>query len=276
MQSPAPLVGAPSAGATASTTPRRPLPAHTWAGDAACYLPRPAQPPTIAGTTPKPGHGGTWLRASAPARLRIVAGARDGGAAAALELSLPKQLLLRRDLPAADGCCRGGAGSDGSGALGTAWQAPRILEELGVLLIPQARGGVGRRPPGRRPARPSSLQARRHSGTPGHSAPPLRPPPPGHSHVCVPFLRHPGVRHLPVQHGPAQVRGGARAARLGARRLGCGCRQPVGGGWARWRAPPWRCGRRRDWRPCWGCGRRRRQWRSKRRPDKGRDQENPF
>ncbi|GBG00303.1 hypothetical protein Rsub_13065 [Raphidocelis subcapitata] len=110
LQAPSSQAGAAAGGAGAAALP---LPAHTWTGDAACYVPRPAQPPAIAGTTAKPGHTGTWLRAAAPARLRVVAGARGGGAAAALELSLPKQLLLRRDLPAAEGC---GGGNGGLGA----------------------------------------------------------------------------------------------------------------------------------------------------------------
>ncbi|KAI8466829.1 MAG: hypothetical protein J3K34DRAFT_524235 [Monoraphidium minutum] len=96
----------------------------TWTGDAACFLPRPAPPPAIAGTTPRPGAAGSWLKAAAPARLRLAAaapgpeGTAGAPAATLLELSLPRRPLLRLDLS------------------GRGWPRARLLQEAGVLVIP--------------------------------------------------------------------------------------------------------------------------------------------
>ena len=135
----------PPAGAAAASVPPAspppplPIPDHTWTGDAACFLPRPAPTPAVAGCTAKFGSGG-WLKAAAPARLRIVAS--RGGRSAALELTLPKQALLRADLGGAggDAAPAAGGGSSGGGSGGDGGDAPRLLAEQRLLLVPQVRG----------------------------------------------------------------------------------------------------------------------------------------
>jgi hypothetical protein len=119
------------------------LPAHqasTWAGDAACFLLRPSPPLAVPGTTPRPGTSGTWLKASTPARLRLVpAGGSNSEAghsasATLLELSLPKRLLLRVDLSEA-----ARPGADG---------APRLLRDAAVLIVPRvSKHSLGRGQP---------------------------------------------------------------------------------------------------------------------------------
>lgn len=71
----------------------------------------------MSGTIPKPGGhtAGTWLKASAPARLRLVP---SGDSSASLELSLPKRLLVRADL--GDSCC-----------------GLRLLRDQCILIIPK-------------------------------------------------------------------------------------------------------------------------------------------
>lgn len=119
------------ASAAAIAPPPPCFPSQTWAGELACFLPKPTTPLAVAGAVPRAGRG-SWLKAAGAARLRIVpvvagAGAGAGAAsaaAAALELSLAKRPpVVRRDLSEARGPAARGAVS--------------LLEDPGILLLPQ-------------------------------------------------------------------------------------------------------------------------------------------
>jgi len=124
----------PASGTTAACL--LPLPANAWTGDAACFIPRPDPAPVIAGTTPKPNQQGTWLKSSAPARLRIVAA---GPSSAALELSLPTRVLVRHPLSELVGAADHNNSSNSSSS-SPHHQPPspssRLMPQQRLLLIP--------------------------------------------------------------------------------------------------------------------------------------------